>query len=176
MKHSLTYYITLFVTKLKGVKANFSKDPIDVKQIRKEDVLHPKGVFFRKNALHKFKVLDSEVTEIGTDKNSNKLLIFIHGGTFISGPSQLHWDTVKTISKNTNHKIWMCNYPKAPENKIQYLSDNIDNIYLKALENYKPNDVSIIGDSVGGTLVTSLTQRLIAVSYTHLTLPTIYSV
>lgn len=55
----------------------------------------------------------------------------------------------------------MCDYPKAPENKITKISENIDSIYKIALENYLPNQISFIGDSAGGTLVTSLIQRLI---------------
>jgi len=161
MRHSLTYYITIWVIKLKGIKANFSKNPINVNNIRKEDVLYPKGSFFSQHIFNKFQVLGSEITEIGTDKSSDKLLIFIHGGAFISGPAQHHWDAIKTIAKNTNHKIWLCNYPKAPENTIELISKNIDQVYVKALENYKPEHISLIGDSVGGTLVTALTQRLI---------------
>mgnify|MGYP000327239978 CR=1 FL=1 len=161
MKQSLTYYITLLVIKLKGLKNDFSKDPIDYKKIRKEDVHHPKSVFFKTNILRKFKVSDTSITEIGLKENSEKLLIFIHGGAFISGPAQHHWDSVKRIAKQTNYKIWMCNYPKAPENKITFISENIGLVYETALKTYLPHNVTFIGDSAGGTLVTSLMQRLI---------------
>mgnify|MGYP001795373441 CR=1 FL=1 len=161
MKHSLSYYLTLFVIKLKGIKNNFSRDPIDFKTIRKEDVHTPKGRFFRQNKLRTFNVLDSLITEIGVDKNAHQLLIFIHGGAFISGPAQHHWDSVKAIAKQTKHIIWMCDYPKAPENQIKSISDNIDAIYLKALEEYGAANIRLLGDSVGGTLVTTLVQRLV---------------
>ena len=161
MKQSLTYYITLLVLKLKGVKNDFSKDTIDYKKIRKEDVQHPKGAFFKQNQLRKFKVSNTLITEIGLHKNSEKLLIFVHGGAFISGPAQHHWDTLKKIAQHTNYKIWMCDYPKAPENKIAHISKNIDLVYELALESYLPNKIYLIGDSVGGTLITSLLQRLI---------------
>jgi acetyl esterase/lipase len=161
MKQSLSYYITLLVIKLKGLKNDFSKDPIDYKKIRKEDVHFPKGKFFKQNKIRKFKVLNSLITEIGLNQKSDKLLIFIHGGAFIFGPAQHHWDTLKKIAQQTNCKIWMCNYPKAPENKIAHILENIDAVYRIALENYLPRQISFIGDSAGGTLVTSLMQRLI---------------
>ena len=161
MKESLTYYITLLIIKLKGLKKDFSKDPIDFKKIRKEDVHYPKGKFFKQNRLRDFKISESVITEIGLNEKFDSLLIFIHGGAFISGPAQHHWDTLKEIAKQTNYKIWMCNYPKAPESKITKISENIDLIYKTALENYLPNKISFIGDSAGGTLVTSLIQRLI---------------
>lgn len=168
MKQSLTYYITLLIIKLKGLKKDFSKDPIDFKKIRKEDVLHPKGKFFKKNKIRNFKVLDSLITEIGLNVNSEKLLIFIPGGAFISGPAQHHWDAAKKIAEQTGYTIWMCNYPKAPENKITKISENIDSIYKTALESYQSNQICFIGDSVGGTLTISLMQRLIK---KHIELP-----
>ncbi|MEO8932786.1 MAG: alpha/beta hydrolase fold domain-containing protein [Xanthomarina sp.] len=168
MKQSFTYYLTLWIIKLKGLKKDFSKDPIDFKKIRKEDVHDPKGSFFKLNILRTFKISDSLITEIGVNKKSEKLLIFLHGGAFVSGPGQHHWDTVKQIAQHTNVKIWMCNYPKAPENKITKISDNIDSIYSVARESYHPNQIFLIGDSAGGTLVTSLIQRLIK---NHIELP-----
>jgi len=161
MKQSLTYYITLLVIKLKGVKKNFSKDPIDFLKIRKEDVHQPKGKFFRQHTLKTFTILDSSISEIGKHQNSEKLLIFVPGGAFISGPAQHHWDTAKEIAKQTSYKIWLCDYPKSPENKISNISENIDAIYHKALEEFMPKNISFIGDSVGASLIISLNQRLI---------------
>ncbi len=161
MKQSLIYYITLLVIKMKGLKREFSKDPIDYKKIRKEDVHYPKGIFFKKNTIQTFNVLDSLITEIGLKPKSDKLLIFIHGGVFISEPAKHHWGSIKEIAKKTDYKIWMCDYPKSPENKVIKISENIDNIYKKALEKYKSNNITFIGDSVGGTLITCLIQRLI---------------
>jgi len=162
MKQSFTYYLALLVIKLKGLKKIFSQDPIDYKKIRKEDVFYPKGKFFKQNTIKNFKVSNALVTEIGKESSTSKLLIFVHGGAFISGPAQHHWDTVKEISKQTDYTIWMCNYPKAPEHQISEISKNIDEIYKHALKAYKPNQISFIGGSVGGTLVTALMQRLIA--------------
>ncbi len=161
MKQSITYYLTLFVLKLKGLKKTFSKDPIDFQKIRKEDIPHPKGRFFQQNQVRTFNVLKTEITEIKRNENSNSLLMFIHGGAFISGPAKHHWDSIKVIAKQTNHTIWMCNYPKAPEHKILEISNNIDSVYQSALEKYESKQIILIGDSVGGTLITALIQRLI---------------
>ena len=161
MKQSLSYYLVLSILKLKGIKRSFSKSPIDFKKIRKKDIYQPSGNFFRKHTLQKFNILNSEVTEIGFNKNSKNLLIFIHGGAFVSGPAKHHWDTIKKIAKETKFKIWMCNYPKAPEYQIKNISENIDAIYTNALENYPAKNISILGDSVGGTLSTALVQRLL---------------
>jgi acetyl esterase/lipase len=161
MKQSLTYYITLFIIKLKGLKKDFSKDPIDFKKIRKEDIHDPKGAFYKQNLTRTFNISNTRVTEIQRNKTSYNLLIFIHGGAFISGPAKHHWDTIQEISKQTEYTIWMCDYPKAPEHTISEISKNIDAMYDTALEHYQPSQISLIGDSVGGTLITSLMQRLV---------------
>lgn len=161
MKQSLSYYLTLLVIKLKGIKKNFANDPIDFKKIRKENIHHPSSRLFKNKLFRTFKISDSLISEIGSDQNSEKLLIFIHGGAFISGPSKHHWDSIKAIANKLNFKIWMCDYPKAPENKINKISQNIDSIFYSARKSYEANQISILGDSVGGTLATALVQRLI---------------
>jgi acetyl esterase/lipase len=160
MSKSLTYHLTLFVLKLKGVKKVFSKDPIDVNKVRKDDVHSPKGTFFKKNS-RVFNISDTSITEFNQTENFDKLILFVHGGAFISGPTKFHWDTVQEIAQQTSQAVWMCDYPKAPENSIHEISKNIDAVYQAALEKYEANKISIVGDSVGGTLITALVQRLI---------------
>lgn len=161
MSQSLSYHLTLFVLKLKGVKKTFSADPIDLKKIRKDDVHSPKGTFFKNNS-HVFKISGSSITEFNRPEKFDKLILLIHGGAFISGPSKHHWDTVQEIAQETNQTVWLCDYPKAPENGIQEISRNIDAVYQAALEKYDANKISMIGDSVGGTLIAALVQRLIS--------------
>jgi len=161
MKHSLSYHLTLFVLKLKGLKKNFSQDPIDYKKIRKEDKHEPKGRLLKTSNARRFNVAASKITALHPSTPSDKLLLFIHGGAFISGPAQHHWDSIKTILSHSDHTIWMCDYPKAPETEIGAISDNIDEVYAHALGSYPSSHITLIGDSVGGTLITSLVQRLI---------------
>ena len=92
---------------------------------------------------------------------TDKLLIYFHGGAFVAGPAQHHWDTIECLSKKTKHTIWVCNYPKAPESKIDEISINVDQIYQKALLYFKNENIILMGDSAGGTLAIALTQRLI---------------
>lgn len=161
MKPSFSYHLTLLVIKLKGLKKTFSQNPIDYKKIRKEDMPNPKGSWLKKYTIERFNILKTSITQISKSNNSNKLLIFIHGGAFISGPAKHHWDAIKKILKQTDYTVWMCNYPKAPEHKIIEISKNIDAVYKEALSKFNSDKICLIGDSVGGTLVTTLTQRLI---------------
>jgi len=162
MKYSLSYYVTLFVIRLKGVKRTFNVDPINYEKLRKENIAIPKSKYFRqKDRLNTFKILNTEITEIRFEKESKKLILFIHGGAFVYGPVKHHWDTAEKLSRSTGYTVWMCNYPKAPEYKIPEISKNIDEVYKEALRHFDSGNIILMGDSVGGTLLITLTQRLI---------------
>lgn len=161
MSKSISYYIALLVIKLKGIKKTFSQSPINYLELRKEDVHTPKGRYFKTNKISTFSILKTKITQVENNLESDKLLIYFHGGAFVSGPMQHHWDSIEVMSKNTKCNIWVCNYPKAPESKIEEISINIDSIYQKSISMYKSDNIILMGDSVGGTLSIALTQRLI---------------
>lgn len=162
MGKSFTYHLTLFVIKLKGIKKIFSQDPINYQLLRKDDIYIPKQNFFTAERVTRFQLLNTRITEI--NNNSKKLLIYIHGGAFISGPSKHHWDTVETISKSTNYNLWFCDYPKAPEYKIATINENIDFVYKSAKSNNNFDEIVLIGDSAGATLILTLIQRLVGLN------------
>lgn len=161
MNKSFTYYLTLLVIKLKGVKNTFSTDPVDYQRLRKTDVYFPANKFFKTERISTFSILKSKITQIDNRDQSDKLIIYLHGGALVSGPAQHHWDSIETIAGKSRCTIWMCNYPKAPEHKIEEILINIDQIYQKALEDYPSKNIILMGDSAGGTLAIALTQRLI---------------
>jgi len=161
MSVSLSYRVTLFALRAKGIKKMFSQDPIPYQKLRKDDVLQPKPSFFKGYQVKTFTIAESTLTEVKPQTPSDRLVVFIHGGAFISGPAQHHWDAVKTLVKETGHTVWLCDYPKAPETQIKAISENINAVYNAVLENYPGKQAILIGDSVGGNLITGLTQRLI---------------
>jgi len=160
MSNSLSYHIVLLVLKLKGIKKKFSRDPVDVVALRTEDVHIPQGRAYRSASTRSFDVAGSRVTELkGTAEG---LILYIHGGAFVCGPAQHHWDTLAHLSEKTGRTIWMVDYPKAPEHNIDLISASIDAVWDLASEEYAPGTINLVGDSVGGTLAIACTQRSIA--------------
>lgn len=146
------------VIKIKGTKKHFQKNIVDYSALRKDDVLFPNSKFYKKSNVIKFKILNSELTLVR--KNSNNLIIYIHGGAFVSGPASHHWEVLKKLYNETDADVCMCNYPKAPENQITEISRNIDEVYQQ-LSSKSYEKIVLIGDSAGGTLIISLVQRLL---------------
>lgn len=158
---SISYYLVRMVMKLKGIKKAFSKVPLDVQQLRKEDVHQPSKSLLAGNTAVSFKVQQSAITEISPPSPaSDFLLLYCHGGAFVYGPTELNWKPLARLVKNTRLKAWLVDYPKAPEANIREMAANVDAVYAAALKIYSPSRVILMGDSVGGSLLLSLVQRL----------------
>ena len=161
MRNSISFYLVLLVLKLKGKKRMFGQSPVDVKGLRKDDVKYPGGTFYKSKAVRHFELDGFKVTALESEGKSKRLMIYLHGGAFVSGPGQHHWDTLKKIYKETDMTIWLIDYPKAPEYTVDKASQVVDALYQKALKSFAGEDIILMGDSAGGNLCISLTQRLI---------------
>ncbi len=156
--------LIFLILKLMGIKQLFSESPIDYKKLRKTDKKHPPKWSYRNFQVVNTTIKESEITKVARKKtgDTQKLVLFVPGGAFISGPVPHHWDVIGQIVKKTNVPVWMVDYLKAPESDIRQINENIDKIYKTALQEVSPDQLILIGDSVGGTLIMSLVQRLIA--------------
>jgi acetyl esterase/lipase len=160
---SISYYIVTTVLRIKGLKKIFSQDPIPYEKLRKEDIHKPSKRMLKGNESTQFNVLSTLVTTLVPQKKKKEqfLLLYCPGGAFVSGPNLLSWDSVVKLTNNTGITAWMLDYPKAPESKILETTQNIDAVYAKALETYSASNIILMGDSAGGNLILTLTQRLI---------------
>lgn len=158
---SLSFYLTLLAIKIKGVKKEFQKDPVDYYRLREENVTTPHPKKFKPHSYTKFFIGEAEISEIAPQQDGDALIIYCHGGAFVYGPVDYHWDSVRALADKTGNKVWMVSYPKAPENDIEKISHSIDSVYTRAIETYPSKSVILAGDSVGGTLITALVQRLV---------------
>jgi acetyl esterase/lipase len=160
MSKSLSYHLVLLVLKLKGIKRKFQGDPVDVIALRGEDVHVPKGPFYRGAEVRTFMVSGSRITE--RKGTGEELILYIHGGAFVCGPAQHHWDTLAYLAERTGRTVWLVDYPKAPEHQIDEISQNIDAVWELACQQFHSKSITLIGDSVGGTLAVACTQRSIS--------------
>jgi acetyl esterase/lipase len=146
---------------MKGVKAIFNQPPLNYNKLRKDNCCFSKSSISNNRKITFFTINKTTITEIHSKTYTNKLLVYLHGGAFVSGPAKHHWDAFEKIAIQTNFTVWMCNYPKAPEHKIQEISNNIDHVFELASTCFKDQNIVFMGDSVGATLIIALVQRLI---------------
>lgn len=161
---SIIYHLTLLFIRIKGYKKIFGQDPMLYEKLRKEDVFAAPNKLVNKHDVRTFEVAESRVTEI-TPKDATPtkayVVLFVHGGAMVAGPGQHHWDSLSYVIKKTGVKFWLVNYPKAPEHKIPQIAQNIDAVYAEARKTHESSQIFLMGDSAGGNLILTLTQRLI---------------
>lgn len=160
---SITSKLVRLVLHLKGIKKIFSHNPILYKKLRKEDIHQAPKRLLKGTNSHSFAVLKSKVTEVKAQQApaSNYLLLFFPGGAFVSGPNATAWLSLGTLVRKTGVTGWLVDYPKAPQHQLLEVAANVEAIYTQALEQFAPENIFLIGDSAGGQVMLSLTQRLL---------------
>ncbi len=159
---SIGYSLVKLFLKVKGEKKSWSQDPIDYLKKRKQDV-HSPGSRVSGCVSQSKEIGSSIVTSLKPKGGSTSgfLLLYFHGGAFVYGPTKENWDFLAKIAKQTHSEAWMIDYPKAPEHKIKEVTQNVFLTYQEAIKEYDPAKVILIGDSAGGNLILTLTQRLL---------------
>ncbi|MEZ4712073.1 MAG: alpha/beta hydrolase [Caldilineaceae bacterium] len=90
-----------------------------------------------------------------------KVLLYIHGGGFISGSRQTHRMHVAKFAKGSQLKSLLFDYRLAPEHPFPAALEDCVMVYEWLLEQgYAASDIIVGGESAGGTLTLSLLLAL----------------
>ena len=90
-----------------------------------------------------------------------KALLYFHGGGFIGGsPDTSHADFIWRIAEGASCAVFAPFYRKAPEFPYPAALDDALKAYEYLLERYKPEQITLGGDSSGGGLSLSLMLKL----------------
>jgi len=90
---------------------------------------------------------------IPKDAPGGKVIMYIHGGGFISGSCLTHRVHVSKFALGSGTKALLFDYRLAPEHPYPAAVDDSVTAYLWLLEQgYLPSDIVICGESAGGTL------------------------
>lgn len=129
---------------------NFNKSPAP-----------PKKSIYRIADVSLSYILERQVWEIKT-KNSRPetVVIFLHGGAYITNISKMHWNIVQKIFEMIRPIIYVPDYPLAPEANWKDTYKFMDELYCKAQEKYTDKKIVFIGDSAGGGLTLGFAQKL----------------
>jgi acetyl esterase/lipase len=85
-------------------------------------------------------------------QNARRVLISLHGGGFFSGSGNGAYVEAIPISGTGQVKVVSVDYRLAPESVFPAASEDVENVYRKLLETYRPENIGIYGCSAGGTL------------------------
>jgi acetyl esterase/lipase len=100
---------------------------------------------------------------------ADKVLLYIHGGGFISGSCLTHRMHVAKFAQGCNLRSLVFDYRLAPEHPFPAAPNDCVKVYNWLLsQGYEPNNIIVGGESAGATLTLSL---LLALKDSHLPMP-----
>ena len=98
---------------------------------------------------------------IRKDASKDKVILYIHGGGFMSGSCLTHRGHVSKFVMGTGITALLFDYRLAPEHPFPAALDDCVTAYLYLLEEgYSPENILICGESAGGTLTLSTLKAL----------------
>ena len=98
---------------------------------------------------------------IHKDAPKDKVILYIHGGGFMSGSCLTHRGHVSKFVMGTGIKALLFDYRLAPEHPFPAALDDCVSAYQYLLEEgYAPENILICGESAGGTLTLSTLKAL----------------
>lgn len=86
----------------------------------------------------------------------DSVLFYLHGGGFATGSIRSHRGLVAQFSNATGLRALSINYRLAPENPFPAGMQDALKVYRHLLEQYKPEQIVVMGDSAGGGLAASM--------------------
>lgn len=113
-----------------------------------------KGVKFRKMRLGDIKA----ITSVPDNLESENIILYIHGGGFVSGGAISSKGYCSMLAKFSGCKVIAVDYRLAPENPYPKGADDCFNAYSEILKQYPQAKIALVGESAGANLclVTSL--------------------
>jgi epsilon-lactone hydrolase len=106
---------------------------------------------------------------IPSDADPSKIILYIHGGGYVSGSCSDHRAFLSSFTKRVGVTSLIYEYRLAPEHPFPTALDDSLNIYRWVINSgYKPNDIILMGESAGGGLCLA---TLLAIKENNLPMP-----
>ena len=92
--------------------------------------------------------------------NTDKALLFFHGGGYVLGSIETHHNFVASMSIYLGMKIYSLEYSLSPENKFPIALGDAKKAYHRVMQEYDNEEILLCGDSAGAHLVAGLSYDL----------------
>ncbi len=94
------------------------------------------------------------------NNKKTKIIIYLHGGSYVGELEKYHWDFFKDIINDTGAILVVPDYPLTPEHTYLEVFGFIEPFYKEIVQKLKKDEELILmGDSAGGGLALALYQR-----------------
>jgi len=90
----------------------------------------------------------------------NKVLLYLHGGAYVSGPIKIQIDFIKDIAIKIKSRAYVVDYRMTPEYTYKETFEDVLKVYFYLIEKYGNEKLIVIGDSAGGGLALAISMYL----------------
>ena len=94
------------------------------------------------------------------DSKSNLIILYFHGGAYMSNLRREHWSLIEKLIIKTGAAIVVPDYPLTPEAGCKEAYDFIEDLFTGLKTDYPAKRIIFMGDSAGGGLALGFTQKL----------------
>ena len=94
------------------------------------------------------------------EQKSEKVILYLHGGSYVAETSSNHWRFLEKLVKDTNATIILPDYPLTPKYTYKDVFTMITPLYKEIIEEVQTNNLILMGDSAGGGMGLALLERL----------------
>ncbi|MCB9234808.1 MAG: alpha/beta hydrolase [Bacteroidia bacterium] len=91
--------------------------------------------------------------------SSDEVLLYFHGGSYITGPYSPQWTLMAHLAKDLGRKVYLVDYRLAPENPFPAGLDDSYSVFRELCARHGHDKISLIGDSAGGGMCLSVAQK-----------------
>jgi len=149
LKMSITIRILTFISKVTNKKLwSFVID-------KKQKFIKP----LKRYNTEVFKINDINLFKIYKNNETDKFIVYFHGGGFVMSGNRRHHNFIIKLYKKTGFNCYYIDYPLAPLNKSLDVINNCE-MLIKKLMLKEPNKKMILmGDSAGANLALVLSKR-----------------
>lgn len=103
---------------------------------------------------------DMRLFYMNVESESDRLIIYLHGGAYVGEMLPFHWLMLDKITANVKDTFIIPDYPLAPHADYRVCYDQLETFYKKVLKYYPDRKIIFMGDSAGGGLALGFTMYL----------------
>lgn len=100
-----------------------------------------------------------DLYETAGNEKSGKIILYIHGGSYVGELEKYHWHFFKDIINDTKATIIVPDYPLTPENTYIETFNMMQPLYEQIIKNMEDKEFILMGDSAGGGMALALYEQ-----------------
>ena len=100
-----------------------------------------------------------DLYETAGNEKSGKIILYIHGGSYVGELEKYHWHFFKDIINDTKATIIVPDYPLTPENTYIETFNMMQPLYEQIIKDMEDKEFILMGDSAGGGMALALYEQ-----------------